>query len=458
MDNWEGKGWHYSVHMRLGEVLFYYLVRIRPFDLSGTAKTIDELLAEKRLGSVRVFPIFGPYDLLIRAWLHPSVETEFRESLEQRVENCRIVIPFAVTSIDYKWYVKDVDRELLAGLNEDTVKEAQDGENKELIDRLVAGNLIIGREKERLSENIKFFIAVNMEKSALAARTDIIRGIERYIIKDEQESDIIQHPSIYRGYGFCDILVKGQASRYFEISDLPNWIGAQFSAFGISTETYLVHGPDQIAGDEKIGEATFSAIAGKNLFIQSIIPELFESTSEKKFEVETFLRDVEHREKHSKYLSQKDKKIIHDYLLGYLKNDFAQMAQTLFIYFYSLESFLRDKHKEFIQRTLRSGNQIGDLYKEVNPAKESGKFLSLGDLLRIYILTLQRAEGLRDTTSLEDWQDLAQIRNKIAHGDVDFSREWDALLEKLLKQLPNIHNLINIVEEVTGERYTGYFP
>jgi len=458
MDNWEGKGWHYLVHMRLGEVLFYYLVRIRPFDLNETAKRMRELLAEKRLGSVRVFPIFGPYDLLIRAWLHPSVETEFREWLEHRVENYRVVHPFAVTSIDYKWYGKEVDRELLASLNEDIIKEAQSGENEELISRLIAGKLIIEREKERLSQNIKFFIAVNMDKSAYAARTDIIRSIERHIIKDEQEGEIIQHPSIYRGYGFCDILVKGQASSFFQISDLPNWIGSQSSSFGISTETYLVHGPDQIAGDEKIGEATFSAIAGKNLFIQSIIPELYESSSEMKFQIESFLREIEHGEKHSKYLAQKDKKIIHDYLTGYLNKDYTQMAQTLFIYFYSLENFLRDKHKDFIQRALRSGPQIGDLYKDVNAAKESGKFLTLGDLMRIYLLTLQRAEGVENVPSLENWQDLVNVRNKIAHGEVDFTKEWDDILKRILKQLPNIHKLVNIVEEITGTQYTGVFP
>jgi hypothetical protein len=470
---WEHKGWHYLVHSRLGEVLFYYLARIRPFSPKKAIDEIDLVIKKQKLGSVRVFPIFGPYDLLIRAWLHPSVETQFRAWLEQELEHCKTLRPFAVTSIDFKWYVDDgiqnkgaspplisssglepkVDFDLLAKLDGKMVRAVQNDEDPILLGQLIRGRLVVERKKLQAANNIKFFTAVNLEDDGRAARSDIIKGIERFIIN----RDVVQFASIYRGFGFCSILVKGQVNDYFEVSELPNWIGNEYSDFGISTETYLVHGPTHVAGNEDIGDSTFNAIEGRNLFIQSIIPELYdEPDSDIKWEIDRFLREVEHNEPHAKDLSQEDKKILHDYFLGLLKDNYSLTAQTLFIFFYSLEGFLRERHKEFISELLKSGPAIGELYKEINFGKAPGKFLSLGDLLRIYKLAIERVKAPEYSLLLNEWQDLVVVRNRIAHGDVDFSKDWRDIMTTLVKQLDTIHRLVELIEKITNTIYTQY--
>ncbi len=40
---WDNKSWHYRVHQRLGETLYYFLVRVRP-------STVDKAPAQRSKG------------------------------------------------------------------------------------------------------------------------------------------------------------------------------------------------------------------------------------------------------------------------------------------------------------------------------------------------------------------------------------------------------------------------
>lgn len=451
MSDWGNKVWHYHVHQRLGEVLFYYLARVRPFNIEEIKSRIHSLLIEKRLGSVRVFPIFGPYDLLIRAWLHPSIETEFRTWIDRALVNCRALYPFAVTYIDSRWYTRDINRDLLDSLTDDSIKAVQSGQDKHLLSQLISTNLVI--EPNRLEEpTIKFFVAINFDDENQPIQVDVVRGITRFLLR----SDYIKSPSIYRGFGFCSILVKGDATSYFDVANLPNWIGEEYASLGVSTETYLVHDQMHIVGDETIGDATFHAIQGRNLFVQWIIPEVYDKRSSEGYEIERFLLDVVHpSEAQSKSLTQRDKKLLHDYLHGYLESDPTRMAQTLFTFFFELENYLRNNLQEFIGR---SGLSMKELYNEARIIKETNKFLSLGDLLNLYRLAIEHIKPNTQALMLkEDWQELARIRNKIAHGDVDFLKNWDEMLKGVLKQMSGIHELVSLVTTVTRNQYIGSY-
>lgn len=87
---WEDKAWHHCVHERLGEMLFYFFVRVSPRNPSDVKTKLTSFVAEKQIGSIRVFPIFGSYDFLIRVWLHPSVATHFSSWLDGLLSNCYV--------------------------------------------------------------------------------------------------------------------------------------------------------------------------------------------------------------------------------------------------------------------------------------------------------------------------------------------------------------------------------
>src|SRR5437870_2746032 len=160
---WDDKAWHHRVHERLGEILFYYFVRVSPRIPSEAKAKLRYLIAEKQLGSIRVFPIFGSYDLLMRAWLHPSVATHFASWLDSTLSNCQVV-PFAVTHIDRRWYWNDndpeigINRYLLEHLNEDRIRAVQSldrstaekdlTDKTSLLSQLVDGRIVIRRESE----------------------------------------------------------------------------------------------------------------------------------------------------------------------------------------------------------------------------------------------------------------------------------------------------------------------
>jgi hypothetical protein len=454
MSFWENKVWHHLVHKKLGEVLFYYLVRVRPFNLKSTIANLEQLFKEKRLGSIRVFLIFGPYDLLIRAWLHPSIEPEFREWLEKSLEQTRSIHPFAVQSVKKEYSARglaNIDHTLLELIDRKTVQRIQDNEDAELLQKFINGGLVYERE-HRTPSNAKFFVAIKVEDETHGLQSDVAKGINNYC---SQNRELLMFPSIYKGWGFCSVLVKAQVNDYFNVADLPNWIGDNYADLGVSTETYLVHGRSHIVGDELIGEATFAAIKGKSLFIQSIIPEIYDEQFEGSAKIERFLKDLE--EKTEWYqLTQQDKNLLHDYLIGLLRDDTIKMAETLFIYFFSLEKFLRENHNQFTKRIIDRPENIKAIYDEVNQSR-AGKQLTLGDLLRVYRKGLEYSEYKERAAILDNWQDLALIRNKVAHGDIDLLTNWEEIISRMLKHLLNVHELVSLIEEVTENRYTGHY-
>jgi len=198
MNFWEDKVWHRAVHERLGEALFYYLARVRPFDPQTVIENLKRLLVEKRLGSVRVFVIFGPYDLLIRAWLHPSVAKDFPSWLDVALETCRSLHPFAVTHIDKRSYYQldqdaYINRDLLESLDEDQINAVQQGHNPAVLQRLIDAQLVINRSPTLQEPTIRFFIAINLEEVTNAIQAEVVSNIKRYLLKQEN----ILHTSIY---------------------------------------------------------------------------------------------------------------------------------------------------------------------------------------------------------------------------------------------------------------------
>jgi hypothetical protein len=387
--------------------------------------------------------------------------------VDESLEECRTLQPFAVTHVDNIWNRfpdHDVGRSLLESLDDKNVRSvqqpisSQSSKDKKLLHDLVEAKLIVPRHKLP-EDTLRFFVSINLEDESPSVQSDVVRGIKRFLTDKEED---FQFPSIYRGFGFCSILFKAQVVDYFRIAELPNWIGQEFSEFGISTETYLVHGTEQIAGDETIGEATFNAIKGRDLFVQFIIPELYERdyNEEHKYEVERFLKDIGHSQRQDSDLTQKDKKLLHDYLIGFLENDSTKMAQTLFTFFYEIESFLRENHKPFLTKFIGDGETIGEIYREVNSDKQSGKYLTLPELLKFYSIVNSRSAvaGYDNVFSDHKTRDsLGDIRNKVAHGDLNFRQKWDTVLTELLDHLPSIEKLLYLVEHVTGNRYSGIY-
>jgi hypothetical protein len=252
----------------------------------------------------------------------------------------------------------------------------------------------------------------------------------------------IRRVSIYSGYGFCSILVKAQVLDYYGIPEVPNWIGTEFRALGASTETFLVHNPAEMAGDESIGRTTFQAIKGKNLFVRSIIPEVYEaheSVVSRAEEIQTFLMGMAHESD----LKPRDKKLLHDYLLPYLRDNPADMAKTIFTFCAELEGFLRKRCEEFIGR---SGSDLKTLCEKLGISKDRRRHFTLDQLLNLCSLAIR--ETGKPASAQKDWQPLAQLRNDVAHGDFDLMSDWQTPAKVLVDCLPGVRDLTRSILDV----------
>ena len=369
--------WNDPVHRLLGESLFYFLAQVRPFDPEGIKRNVDRFLAERQPGSVRVFAVFGSNDLLIRAWLHPNAQSEFQTWLNEGL-NCRVLYPFSVTKIDWRWSWGDAQegtaKELLKDLDEKKIRAVQSGTNPDLLEELKTVKLVM--ERKVLDNSIRFFVAVTLGNVTQQTQDGVVKRIKAHL---DGSSDI-HCVSIYSGYGFCSILLKAQVLDYHGIPKVPNWIGTEFRDLGASTETFLVHSPTELAGDESIGRTTFQAIKGKNLFVGSIIPEVYgevhDSLLSRAEEIQTFLVGIAHES----YLKLRDKTLLHDYLLPYLRDDPADMARTIFTFCAELESFLRKRCEEFIGR---SGADLRALCEKLGILKDRRRYFTLEQLLNL---------------------------------------------------------------------------
>ena len=449
---WDNKFWHHEVHLRLGEALYYYLVRVRPFDSDDVRDRLKKLLSEQQLGSVRVFPIFGTYDLIIRAWLHPNVATRFRAELDAILAvagSGHAVHTFMVERIDKRWHDQQgVDRSLLESLDEYAIRDVQRGERLDLLRRLIDGKLVLTR---RRTQNISFFTTINIEAITDALPAGVVNAIRQYLLDRPR---VIENVSIYRGSGYCSILVKGEVGNYFNIAPLPNWIGSTYRDFRVHTETYLVHEASHILGDEVVGEATFDALQGRDLFVQAIIPELYNKIigQLKRGAVERLLNEAAL----TLALTDKDKKVLHDYLLAYLNDDKTGMAKTMFTLFFELETYLRERHKEFVGRKTKGGT-VGEMYDKIHTPEAERENPTLKTFLHLYSQTIKVTDEANEFGDLVggEWDNLAKLRNDIVHGNVDPLQNWDSLMKRLLPSLPRIRRLLLLIESVTGKAYNG---
>ncbi len=407
------------------------------------------MLRAKGLGSVRVFPIFGSYDFIIRAWLHPSITTEFRTWLDaalSKAAGSHNTYPFAVDYIDQRAHNQpDIDRDLLEELKEDTIKAVQAGRELPLLQRLIEGNLVIRKKR---SNNVRFFTSIYLDDENQPINVGVVAAIKQYL----RDSPGIRDVSIYRGYGFCSVLVKGEVDSFFNIAPMPNHIGDLYRPLGAHTETYLLHGASHVAGDESIGDATFFALQGRNLFVQSIIPELYDLQSPNRQAVERLLVSAAHR----LTLTQQDKKLLHDYLLGFLAEDSTQMATVLFAIFHKLEGYLRANHKEFIGR--KNVGTFDAICDRANIPPSTRDRPSLRDLLHVLTTTIKLVDTPEQYQQVSaNWDEFGQLRNDLVHAKVDVIANWDTLIKRLLQFLPKIRELLRSVEAITGKEYDGVY-
>lgn len=453
MDPWANLEWHYDVHDRFAEELVYYLLRVRPFRVNDIKTRLKSLLERENLESVRIFEIFGRNDLLVRAWLHPVVNRDFPDwlkdalSFETEIEVFTVRDPFVILSKPPTLNLSD-NSDLLNNLyNEEIIQAVQEGRDESLLERLIHAGIVLSRDQTG-PDPIKFFLSIRLSQESQKIKDAVSKDLFEHVSKN---IPTMSNVSIYQGTGFCHLLLKGEVvHNFFAIGELIEWILNDLSAFEASTETYVVALPGPLVETpDRISTATFQAIRGKDLFVYNVLPELYEKYFSHKDEIERVFTEL------SKPTVIEAKKLVHDYLLAYLKQKNAEMKIVLFTFFNELEEFLRDHHT-----TLAVSNHLDliDLYKKIE-YKDNAKHIALGKLFDFYYqvaVTLGVNPGSKWAADLKE---LAQLRNKPLHGDWDFRNEWKASLQLVLKSWPWIKIIVDLIKSSEEVEYEfTYLP
>jgi len=439
--------WHRQVHQRLGEKLHFYIVRARPLDSLEIVRNLKVSVA-RSFGSIHLFPIYGTYDVLIRVWLHPTNEDRFREELSHAMVQAgddRRIHLFTVDTIEQSWYEEiTLSDDALRGLDESLILRIQDGDAPAEYDELRRKGFILKRQQ---ANDILFFLAVqlrhefddkNAHDVALAIRDSLVENSE------------IHNVSIYRGSGYCSVLVRAEVANYFAIGTL-GWIRQQFRALGATTETYLVQTAGYVFAEERIGQATLSALQGRDLLIQAILPELYDAPFAKGQPIKRFFDD----QLRNATLTDKDRDLLHDYLLGRLQDNAVRMMTVLFTFFVELEQCLRGRFQEFAGR--QNSGSMAEWFERAG-VTESKRHPALGDILQVCQTVISHGNFPEYADLVGDWEDLASLRNEVAHGGVDILTQWDTLLKRLLRYLPRLRSLLPLLAKVTARPcYGSYF-
>ena len=455
MDSWANMEWHYEVHHRFGEQLVYYLLRVRPYEAEIVFEKLTSLLTRHKLESVRIFKVFGANDLLIRAWLHSQVTPDFPEWLRDSlvydigIKTFTVTALHMISSLPPEVSLPDNSDLLNSLYDEDTIRAVQNGHDYELLEKLINTNIVFTRDQQG-PDPIKFFLAVHLSQDEERIHADAARVVCNYV---QDQMATISKTSVYRGVGFCDILIKGDVvgENFFSIGELIDWIYGNLKKYGATTETYIVAWPQPLVETpDRISESTFKAIHGKNLFVQSVIPELYDRFWSKRKEIEGVIAGA------SKQVVVRYKKLVNEYLVGYLEGKNPEMGKVLFTFFTELEEYLRDNYKEFVGRNDLS---LGKTLEVVGVPSESRKHITLGHLFNLYsyVIKLKQLSDKKELTG--DWNGLVELRNKPLHGNLNYREDWASSLQILLDYLPRVSQLLTIIYESTGKDYNfTYLP
>jgi hypothetical protein len=445
--------WHYELHHRFAEQLVYYLLRVRPFEAQRVSDSLNALLARSELQSVRVFKLIGPNDLLIRAWHHSNVTPNFpdwlREALVFGTEVRRFVVANVHMISSFAPALEQPEAaDLLESLyDEETVQAVQDGHDDNLLDQLIKTGVVITRDSQG-PDAVKFFLAISLSQKDETIQVDAAKDLCRHI---RDNATTIKNASVYRGDGFCDIFVKGETDNLFNVGSLIDWIYVRFQKYSASTETYVVAWPRPlIEAPDRISESTFKAVHGKDPFVHSIIPELYERFYSSRKDIEGALSRTR------KQVIAAHKKLIHEFLLAYLEGKNIEIGRVLFTFFTELEEYFRENHREFIGRNSLSP---GKVYDAVGMPQDSRKYINLGHLFNIFAYIVKEKALSDDVLLAGDWNSLVELRNKPLHGALNYSEEWRASLETLLQYLPRLRRLIEVIYDCTSKEYNfTYLP
>jgi serine/threonine protein kinase len=226
--------WHHTVHRAHGERLYFWRLTFAPtYQREAVRQNMLKVFSEFGIKSAVCYELFGPYDLLIRAWLPGEHDlANFQDVLIARLSETDLIMcdPFVVYRPVRHWLfppengkMPDPDPADFAELGDEieAIESAAVGEKrlKELAKQHVIGDL--ERSSEKTDEDdpgIKFAVAVGGDPRLTTAQSRQFEATLTQIIDDALS---IEQRSLYAGAGFGHFLILGRVNKavFYELGE-----------------------------------------------------------------------------------------------------------------------------------------------------------------------------------------------------------------------------------------------
>ena len=252
----------------------------------------------------------------------------------------------------------------------------------------------------------------------------------------------------------CTLFVRAQSRDFFSIGVLPLWVNENLP--GARTETYISLDKSHLWADGRIGLSTFAEIAGRDLMVQGLIPEVYDpafregEARDRGDAVIGFVRKSLSR----RSLSAAERSFFREFLLAFLEGKSQGMVQVLFRLFIDLEAYLRGNLETFVGRVCQQ--KARDAFGVARGRDR--KKLSLGDVLAVYGRAIALAEIDGETDLGSGWSPFVELRNLTAHGVLELSAaEWSRPLDTVIERSWPAQRLIGLIARTTDNEFSGEY-
>jgi hypothetical protein len=468
--------WHYEAHKYLKEKLRYFLLALSPYNADGLDKSLQRLAKEKNISGLRAYRVFGPHDLMIRAWMHDetfhNMEKWFYEYIS--IEDVRVekVLSTYIREIEYRWYPdlnSQAESRLNADLKYERIARIESAQDKKLFKEYLDARLI--RPKPSTPNGITFFICVRFPREITKPKIlELTADIKEHISK---------HPRIFccaeidlAAGGLCDLMIRARAPEYFNIGKLIQSLSNHPNVS--NTETYLSLEEFPVFGDTKLSLATYDALEPRHSDVENILPEFY---PKRKWPSEPVANAVELYllthvlSRRNLIISEGLKKFLNGFLLGVLLGDEtdegrAEMGSACLRIFPPLEDYLRDlqgKYFKALSYTVEEiysecfpfpskdgqgkAGQAEHIQLEQGQSKLKGpEKASLAQLFHTYYKAIsKKGKSVEIGTELDGF---AEVRNQQFHLKRWKKDEWKNAADTVIRNWPVIQALISEIDTV----------
>ena len=451
--------WHPEVHTLFGERLHYYLLTVRPYNAEDFRKKVDSFRTKEAVGGFCYYEVFGTFDIVLRVWVPANRdEDKFIEKLREYIPEIDRAVPFRITNMPTYW-CRDEDLQgynasMLNRVTVERVREIQNGQNSGDVEQFKKCKLLA--EVKPSHDVIKFFVALsNPQPVARHIEERFQRELTEIITNySNPPANQLLRVSTYFGYGFAWALIKAETpvSNYFLVGKIIDELNKKLYAFSFFTTTYLATGTTYFEMDD-ISNSSLAAAHGVNLKVARLLPEFYntEMPDDLRNAIVHWIQDHDQIDK----LKDGQRALISRALSGVVSNGEKVVLGALQDFFVDQERFMRANWQRFLESRL-GPNKIADVLRAVHIEKGvSSKMFALGELCNICAEVIRQAsKGGEETELSSGWQEVANLRNQVAHGACEPLKDWPQMLSILLESFSKLEHLEDVIRDITTTKAT----